>query len=343
MANIPIPYVTSFRDRHGRERFRFRRKGCKTAYLPDPTSPTFTDAYRAALSSEKPKKEIGSPRKEGSFGALVQDYLNSPEFQEKAETTQAEYKRSLLRMEAEHGEKPVKLIERKHVFKWRDELRDTPGAANTMLGAMKVILSFAVERDYRSDNPALRVKKFKLGEWRSWTDEEIEQFKARWPTGSMQRRAFALALYTGQRRGDLIVMTRGHCRDGSIAVKQNKTGTELAIPEHPELTAELVSVSHMSLLTNEHGRAFEEKEFSKWFARAIDAAGLPVECVLHGLRKAAARCLAEAGCTEDEIKAITGHVTSAMISKYTRGTNQKRQAHAAITKLSRERIRGGDG
>ena len=36
---------------------------------------------------------------------------------------------------------------------------------------------------------------------------------------------------------------------------------------------------------------------------------------IHALRYAAAAHLAAAGCTDDEIKAITGHTTSAMVIK----------------------------
>ena len=44
----------------------------------------------------------------------------------------------------------------------------------------------------------------------------------------------------------------------------------------------------------------------------------PSRCVLHGLRKAAARRLAEAGCTAHEIAALTGHTSLREIECYTR-------------------------
>ncbi|MGB8155195.1 MAG: tyrosine-type recombinase/integrase, partial [Pseudolabrys sp.] len=66
---------------------------------------------------------------------------------------------------------------------------------------------------------------------------------------------------------------------------------------------------------------------------AITAAGLPLECQPHGLRKAAGRRLAEAGCTAHEIMAVLGHKTLAEAQKYTRDADQLRLAGAAITKL----------
>jgi hypothetical protein len=53
--------------------------------------------------------------------------------------------------------------------------------------------------------------------------------------------------------------------------------------------------------------------------------------------KCAARKLAEAGCSEQEILSVTGHRTSAMVAHYTKGANKKRQASAAILKLEKAR------
>jgi len=42
------------------------------------------------------------------------------------------------------------------------------------------------------------MKELKVGEWRSWTDEECTAIEKRWAPGAMQRRrAYALAIYTG--------------------------------------------------------------------------------------------------------------------------------------------------
>ena len=129
-------------------------------------------------------------------------------------------------------------------------------------------------------------------------------------------------------------MARAHRKNGAIRVVQGKTGEELWIPEHRELAAELArgETGHMSLLTTSQGKAFDPVYFGAWFADAIEGAGLPEDCVLHGLRKAAARRLAEAGCTTEEIKAITGQ-GDRMVAHYTKDANQRKLASAAILKL----------
>ena len=89
----------------------------------------------------------------------------------------------------------------------------------------------------------------------------------------------------------------------------------------------------MSLLTTSEGKSFDPVYFGAWFADAIDDADLPDDCVLHGLRKSAARSLADAGCSEAEIMAIIGHVTSRMVTHYTKTAEKKQRARAAILKL----------
>ena len=70
-------------------------------------------------------------------------------------------------------------------------------------------------------------------------ETEISQYEAHWAVGTKQRLVLALALYTGQRRGDLVRMGRQHIRNGDIEVRQEKTRTVLVIPMHANLVAVL--------------------------------------------------------------------------------------------------------
>lgn len=103
------------------------------------------------------------------------------------------------------------------------------------------------------------------------------------------------------------------------------------------MATELAAGEHMSLLTTSQGKAFDAVYFGAWFADVIAKAGLPDDCVLHGLRKTAARTLAEAGCSELEIQSVTGHVSGRMVAHYTKGADQRKRATAAITKLENSR------
>ena len=62
------------------------------------------------------------------------------------------------------------------------------------------------------DDPTLGVKRVKVKTtgYKTWSEDEITRFELTYPIGSKARLAFALLLYTGQRRGDVVKMGRQH-------------------------------------------------------------------------------------------------------------------------------------
>ena len=70
LSVIGFPNASSFRDRHGKLRFRYRAKGSPTIYLKGlPGSPEFAESYEAARNGRR--APIGSGRtKPGSLSAL---------------------------------------------------------------------------------------------------------------------------------------------------------------------------------------------------------------------------------------------------------------------------------
>jgi integrase len=304
----------------------------------EPGSDEFMAEYHRLVAETEPRQGSESPtdRRDyprGTFGALANDFLASGQFKTKKPRTRSEYQRIAEGLQAEHGWKRVAHLERRHVRQIRDEKAETPGAANNVLRMMKILLNFAVDDGLIKASPAAKFKELPVGEWRAWTDEECTKFEKRWAPGTMQRRAYAMAFYTVQRKRDQISRTREHRKDGGICVVQSKTDEELWIPEHRELAAELgrgVASIGTLLVTPTQGKPFDETYYGAWMAGAIDKAGLPDDCVLHGLRKTAARTLADLGLSEETIKAITGHVTSRMVAKYVKGANQRRLAAEGI-------------
>jgi integrase len=71
--------------------------------------------------------------------------------------------------------------------------------------------------------------------------------------------------------------------------------------------------------------------------------GLLDDIVLHGLRKTAARMMAEGLCSTLEIMAITGHKSLKEIERYTRAANQNMLGSAAILKLEQKAKRTVSG
>jgi integrase len=239
----------------------------------------------------------------------------------------------LERFRAEHGDKRIALLQRQHIITLLKSKKRF--AARDWLKAIRALMKYAIEFGLRADNPATGVKlpNQKTDGYHSWTDAEIAQFEAHHGQRTRARLALNLLLYTGQRRGDVIRMGRQHIRDGVVHVRQQKTGRELAIPIHATLAAIIAETpaNHLNLLTTQTGKPFSAAGFGNWFRDRCNEAGLS-HCSAHGLRKAAARRLAEAGCTMHEIAAITGHASLSEIQRYTKAVDQKRLALSAMEK-----------
>ena len=342
------PYVHHWIDnRHNRAkgRYFFRRRGFKQVALPGlPGSPEFETAYQAAMAGTPLPSTIGAKRiRAGSIDALVIAYFNSPMFLGLASATQATYRGILEGFTREHGAKPLALLTRKHLEAMLARRMATPAAANHWLRLVKTLLRFAVREQLRADDPARDIDyiKRKVAGFHTWNEDEIAQFEAHHLIGSKARLALALLLYTAQRRSDVVKMGRQHVRAGVVHVRQQKTGAMLAIPIHPALQAVLDATpsEHLTFLVTEYGKPFTAAGFGNWFRDQCDAAGLPKHCAAHGLRKAACRRLAEAGCSANVIASISGHTTLREVERYTKAADQERMARQGMAAI----IKGKSG
>ena len=190
-----------------------------------------------------------------------------------------------------------------------------------------------MKRRYLRADPTANIKQraVKGDGFHTWTEDEIAQFEAHHPIGGKPRLALALLLYTAQRRSDVIRMGRQHIKDGVLTVKQQKTGAALAIPVHPHLQA-VLDAEHLTFLVTATGKPYGPNHFSETFREWCDAASLPKHCTAHGLRKAACRRIAEAGCSGNEIMAISGHATLKELVRYTKDADQAWLARNALAK-----------
>jgi integrase len=331
-------FVHSFFDSRDKPRNVFRRPGFKQVTLPGlPWSPEFMAAYEAAMAGQSPQEtaaiRAGLP---GTIRALAVSYFNSIAFRSMKASTQQARRNIIERLCAEHGDKRTAAMQREHVVKLMAARADKPDSANGLRKVLRAMMQHAVEIGLRKDDPTRDVRAIhvKSDGFHSWTDAEIVQFEKRHEIGTRARLAFALLLYTGQRRSDVVCMGRQHVRDGAITVRQMKTGAALQIPIHAALAAIIAETpsDHLTYLTTQFGQPFTAAGFGNWFRERCDEAGLS-HCSAHGLRKAAARRLAEAGCTEHEIAAITGHASLREIARYTKAADQIRLAVSAMNKV----------
>jgi integrase len=335
MTRIRLRYVNAFRDRHGRLRHYLRRPGRKSVPLPGlPGSAEFMDSYQAALVSV-PSVEIGARRTvPGTISALVVAYYNSAEFKHQfAAATQTMRRTIIERFRVEHGDKRVALLQREHILKMLARL-ERPYAQKNWIKTIRGLMRFAVSINMRADDPTEGIKTnrpAKSDGFRTWGEAEIAAFRAHHALGARARLALELLLGTAQRRGDVVRMGRQHIRENVLCVRQNKTGAVLEIPVVAELGEALDTTpsKHLTFLTTAHGKPFTAAGFGNWFRDMCDAAGLH-GFTAHGLRKAACRRLAEAGCSEKQIAAISGHLSLSEVQRYTKGADQARLARDAM-------------
>ncbi|RYY97766.1 MAG: integrase, partial [Alphaproteobacteria bacterium] len=264
----------------------------------------------------------------------------SPEFQEMRESTKTTYRGIIDRWRTDHGAKRVRHLERRHIKEHiaTSAENSVPHAANKLRMILQILCRFAVDNEWRRDDPTVGIRplRAKVEGFTSWSEEDIAAFEARWAIGTRQRLAMALLLYTGQRRGDVVGMGWQFVSGDTVRVVQSKTSAALVIPMHPKLRDVLKDTprKNLSFLMTNFGEPFTAAGFGNWFRDACDAAGLK-GLSAHGLRKAAARRLAEAGCSALQIGAITGHKTLKEISRYTAAADQQRMARDALDKLAR--------
>jgi enterobacteria phage integrase len=334
------PFVECWRDRHGKIRVYFRQK--KGPRIPLPASvgsDDFNAEYQAALSGQLAKmRERRRPDKPDTIAALVTTYMRSAAYLALRQTTKAGYSSRIEILRTKHGHRTVSGLMRERIVTGiLQPYAARPGAALSILKMLRVLIRHAIDIGWLKHDPSLGIKRPKTHEIRSWTETEIDTFENRWPIGTKQRLAVALQLYTGQRRSDVHRMTWADVNGDTIRVVQQKTGQRLTIPLHQNLRAILAATErkHVTILNTEYGKPFTVDGFSQWMRDAITTAGLPLECQPHGLRKAAGRRLAEAGCTAHEIMAVLGHKTLAEAERYTRDADQSQLATGAIARLEK--------
>jgi integrase len=213
---------------------------------------------------------------------------------------------------------------------------DKPHMRKQWLKMLRGLMRYAVRIGMRANDPTMGLLiKHRQGDGaRTWGELEIEAFRQRHPLGSRARLAFELLLNTVQRRGDVIRMGRQHIRDDSILVTQQKTGAKLKLPLLPQLVTaiEATPSDHLTFLTTVAGKPFTAAGFGYWFRKQCMAAGLRGFSA-HGLRKAGCRRLAEAGCSEKQIAAWSGHRSLAEVARYTKAADQEVLAKAAMDRM----------
>jgi integrase len=271
-----------------------------------PGDPLLLHAFSEATKSRKVDPTHTMAR-------LITEYRASSDFTELAEKTRREYDRYLDKIREAFGTMTFAAVEDKETrgdFKdWRDTMADKPRTADYAWTTLARVLSFAKDRGRISVNVCERGGRLYSADRTEniWTDDHLEKLFA--VAAPEIRAAVTFALWTGQRKGDLLVAPWSDYDGKTIKVKQSKTGARVKIPCGTPLKETLDKLPRLCpviLTSTKHKRPWTSDGFDSSWQKAKEKAGIE-DLTFHDLRGTAVTRLAMSGCNNSQIASITGH------------------------------------
>lgn len=246
----------------------------------------------------------------------------------KAERTQHDNIGELGRLIAFFDDPPCPLesIEPQHVRQYLRWRKKSPVRANREKALLSHLWNWAREQGYTSKpNPCAGVKGNRESGRSVYVDDA--QFAAiRAHADAVTSLAMDLAYLTGQRPADVLRMSLADVRDGTLEVRQGKTGALVRIAIEGDLAAVIEGirieaagrkVASMMMLANAAGHVIGLNALSRRFRAAVDGAGLS-GIQLRDLRAKAATDKAEASGDARQAQRQLGHTSVVMTEAYIR-------------------------
>jgi integrase len=348
MAQIKLKHVNSFRDRHGKLRHYFRRDGKSVALPGAPGTNEFMAAYAAAMAEQPAPIVAGRDQNvPGTISALIVAYYATARWKQYSTETQRRHRNIIESFRDSYGHVPVTHVEPRHFGQILDKIVSLHMRNNT-LKALRALFDTAVP-SMLAHNPcaSIKVKVPKSQGHHTWTEDEIEQYRAHWPNGTMARLTLEFAFEAASRRCEVVHLAPGHCRKGRIRIERAKGSDPVDIQISAELQAAIDAMPRNAqapfapYLANDDGSTRSPHAFGKLFAQWATEAGLPARCRMHGLKKSSLTRAANAGASAHDLMGLSGHKTLAMVLRYTTAADRKRGADRAMAKV-REAKRAAD-
>ena len=309
----------------------------------EPGTPEFVASYNEAAA-----RKVIPPT--GVLLSILQGYQASDDFRGLAERTRADYVKHIKAIEKKFGDFPLSaMIDRRTrgiFMAWRDTLAlASRRQADYAWVVLARTLSWALNRGLVAANPCEKGGRLYRGSRadKIWTLDDEAAFLNSAP--AHLHVPLLLALWTGQRQGDLLRLPWSAYDGTRIRLRQSKTGARVVIPVGAPLRAALdSSTKHGPLiLVSTDKRPWTADGFRASWGKACAKAGI-VGVTFNDLRGTAVTRLALAECTEAEIATITGHslrdVRTILDSHYLH--RDPALAESAIRKLENRHKTGTD-
>ncbi|WP_245504082.1 tyrosine-type recombinase/integrase [Lichenihabitans psoromatis] len=307
--------------------------------LTDPNTPAFRAAFDAL---RRPQISIAD---QPTVRTLIAKYKSATEFTKLAQRTRTDYALMLDKIGDEFGTMPIAALSspktRGAFMEWRDTLASKPRMADYAWSVLARLMSVSKNRGYISVNPCEKGGRLYESDRidNVWTEEALARLFAVCSPEVFD--VVMLALWTGQRQGDLLKLTWFNYDGTHIRLRQGKTKRRVIVPVGPTLQGTLAEIPRLEsqfILNSSDGRAWTADGFKSSFFRAVQKANVE-DLTFHDLRGTAVTRLALAGCPAEEIATITGHsfrdVNSILDSHYL--SRDVKLAEQAIDRLEKKR------
>lgn len=313
----------------GKRRERFIR-------LPDDIdSEEFSAEYWSIRSGTSEKVK---PKAKQTWAELITAYKQSAKFRKLADGTRSKYAAVMDRILEKNAAKPVKSMTKKALLDVHAKYADTPRKADWYVQVVSLLLNFAIRRlGWKIENVAQGIelygKQREFEPWPTWMVKALDT------APEVVRSAAEMILGTGQRPNAAINMRRDQFDGEWMTVTDEKGGEVFEVycpaPLRDYLAGLPVRGAHVisKNLTQPVGYNVVEKAFRAWREDLGDRAKA---YSLHGLRKLAIVRLAEAGCSDAQIQAITNQGPE-MVAYYRRRANRKLLSQAGHSLSERNR------
>lgn len=304
-----------------------------------PGTPAFQVAYADAIK----KRTIPQ---EGLMFSLIAGFKASSHFTALRPATRKAYLRYIKLVENEFGDMPIAAIEQRGArgvfLEWRDTMAATPRKADYAWVTLARILSVAKNRELISVNPCEDGGRLYVADRADKVWGEAEIAKLLTVASPEIELALVLALWTGQRQGDLLTLTWSAYDGRTIKLRQSKTGRRVTIPVGEPLRLLLDAVKREStrIFINTRKKPWTSDGFRMTWSKTVERAKVE-GLTFHDLRGSAVVRLALAGTSVPEIVAFTGlslkDVESILDAHYL--GRDVRLAESAVKKLERNEKR----
>lgn len=294
------------------------------------------DGARPAINRALLDKAASARKHEGpgnNIDALLDAYRASPSFVDLAEATRRDYRLWLDRISARFGKVPLDLVGgmRPEILLWRDELAETPRAADRSVKTLQTVLRWGIDRGLVYDNPARDLRSLHrvnradlIWEGRHW--QAVKDVPA------AVHRVLVLGSLTGLRQSDLLRLSWEHIGKHDIELTAQKTNSRVVIPLHPALKAELGKRGKGEVLRNASGNPWTASGFRTAWQRARPSG---FDRTFHDLRGTFVTKLASAGFGDQELAYITGWTTEKVAAIRQRYVDRARVARKMARRIGR--------